>query len=439
MKKFQKKLYLCVMVLCMAMMFSACGSATEIVKETMKKQAEQGEDKEASKEDEEALKEEDDQKADAEEKSDAEEKTDTEEKSKDGVPVLGQEDIKDYSGFTYLYGEELRTQSEENKETGKMESKSLQVFIPQSDYVYVNMNYADVEKLGVDVRVELEPMIRYDAEDYLTYENLQYYVEEQFDPFYANQYKDVVLSEVEEIDRDTARMTAECCYYNEYDDSYSPVFNTYYLTKLENGCTVLVIMSINGVDVTGKTPEMLEELEAFYGFEIDWDKERADKKVEDFLASGGDSTVSTGYVMFELPDGWSKDTDASEYDAPVYAPGGDAEFAGCFVSLQEEYVGYDAFKGVQGSTDELVDIVQSYLDEEGLKAEVSNYGETCLGTAILSVMEIEDEDMGKAVFHIYWIFSDSYMYRITAVAVDDTTENPFAVAEGILKNGQVAN
>ena len=58
-----------------------------------------------------------------------------------------------------------------------MENKSLQVFIPQADYVYVNMDYANVDKLGVTLRVELEPSIRYDAEDYLTYENLQYYVE----------------------------------------------------------------------------------------------------------------------------------------------------------------------------------------------------------------------------------------------------------------------
>lgn len=431
MKKFQNKLYLCVMMLCMAMMLTACGSATDIVKDTLKKQAE---DK--------AEKGEEPVEGDGEESEEAknaEEEADSEEKNKDGVPVLGQENIKDYEGFTYLYCEELRTQSEENKETGKMENKSLQVFIPQADYVYVNMDYANVDKLGVTLKVELEPSIRYDAEDYLTYENLQYYVEEQFDPFYTNQYKDVVISDVEEIDRDTARMTVESCYYNEYADSYSPVFNTYYLTKLENDCTVLVEMSINGEDVTGKTPELLEELEAFYGFEIDWDKERADKKVEDFLASGGDSTVSTGYVMFELPEGWSKDTDASQYDTPVYAPGGDAEFAGCFVSLQEEYAGYEAFKGVQNSTDELVDLVQSYLDEEGLKAEVSAYGDTCLGTAILSVMEIEDADVGTAVFHIYWVFDDSYMYRISAVAIGDATENPFAVAEGILKNGQVPN
>ena len=436
MKKIQKKIYLCMMMLCMAMMLCACG-AKEAVKETIKEQVKAGSEKEDEESKEEVSEEEEASEESDEEKSEDAE-ADTKEQSKDGVPVLGQEDIKDYEGFTYLYCENLRTQSEENKETGKMESKELPVFIPQSDYVYVNMDHANVEKLGVEFNVSLEPYIRYEAEDYLTYENLQYFVEEQFDPFYTADCKDVVMSEVEEIDRDTARMTVEYCYYNEYENTYSPVFATYYLTTLENGCTVLVEMDINGDEVTGKTPELLEELEAFYGFEINWDKDRAAKKVEDFLAAGGDSTVSTGYVMFELPEGWSRDTDAGDYDTEVYAPGGDVEAAGCFVSLQEDYAGYDAFSGIENSTDELVEVVGGYLEEEGLSAEVSAYGDTCLGTAILSVMEIEEEGT-TAVFHIYWVFSDSYMYRITAVAVGDTTENPFAVAEGILQNGQVPN
>ncbi|MGN0377600.1 MAG: hypothetical protein ACI4ED_08195 [Suilimivivens sp.] len=417
----------------MAMMFSAC-NAKKLVEETVKNQMEKTD--ETSGNEAEKGEEENGEVTEADNNEETDE-ADTAQKSKDGVPVLGQEDIEDYEGFTYLYCENLRTQSEENKETGKMESKSLPVFIPQSDYVYVSMDYASVEKLGVTFRVELEPSIRYDQEDYLTYENLEYYVEGEFDPFYTSQYKDVVLGEVEDIDRNTARMTAEVCYYNEYYDSYSPVFNTYFLKTLENDCTVLVEISINGDDVTGKTPELLEELEAFYEFEIDWDKERADKKVEDFLASGGDNTFSTGYLLFELPEGWSKDTEVSEYDTPVYAPDGDADFAGCFIALYEEYVGYNAFKGVENSTDELVEIVQQYLDEEGVKAEVSSYGETCLGTAILSVMTVDDEEMGTAVFHIYWIFNDSYMYKVTAVAVDGATDNPFVVAEGILKDGQV--
>ena len=49
------------------------------------------------------------------------------------------------------------------------------------------------------------------------------------------------------------------------------------------------------------------------------------------------------------------------------------------------------------------------------------------------------EGNDTAVMHVYWIFDDSNMYRITAAAIGDATENPFAVAEGILKNGQVPN
>lgn len=50
---------------------------------------------------------------------------------------------------------------------------------------------------------------------------------------------------------------------------------------------------VSADEVTGKTPELLEELEAFYQFEIDWDKDAAQKKLEDYEASGGDSTFAT--------------------------------------------------------------------------------------------------------------------------------------------------
>lgn len=421
-----KRIYLCALTLSLSLMLGACG-AKEEVKEILKQSAENAGESAADEDGEE--------KAEAAGDKEAQE-SETEKKSADGVPVLGQEDITDYEGFEYLYCERLRTQSEENKETGKMESKELPVFIPQSDYVSVNMDYVYVDKLGVEVTVQLEPYLRYDAEDYLAYENLEYYVEDDNDPFYRTNYKDMVMSEVEEIDRETARMTVEYCYYNEYDNSYSPVFATYYLTKLENGCTVLVEVEVKGDEVTGKTPELLEELEAFYQFEIDWDADRADKKVEDFLAAGGNNTVSTGYVMFELPDGWLKDRDNADYSIDMYAPGGDAAKAECFVSLQEEYVEYGAFDGIEGNEEELVEVVDGYLAEEGVSAEVSVYGDTCLGTAILSVIEME-EDGEKVVLHSYWIFSGSYMYRVNAAASDTAEENPFVIAEDILKNGQV--
>lgn len=147
-------------------------------------------------------------------------------------PVLGEDDIADYDGFEYLYCENLRTQSEKNEESGKMESYSMDVFIPQDDYVYVSMNRVTGDKLGVSFQIELNPIIRYAAEDYLVSENLQYYIENEFDPFYSDGTKDVVIGEPEEIDRNTARQTVEYLLYNKYEDSLTPIFPPFILRNL---------------------------------------------------------------------------------------------------------------------------------------------------------------------------------------------------------------
>ena len=411
----KKKIALCLIMGCLASTLWGCNTKdiVQTISET--------EDKQEDENNEEAVEEE------------------TEESGKtSGNPVLGDEDIEDYEGFRYLYCEEIRTESEKNEETGKMESTRLSVFVPESDYVNVSTGRVRSEKLGVDIVVELEPYIRYEADDYLMSENLQYYLEEsEYDPYYSNDYKDLVISEIEEIDEDTAYATVEYCDYYKYDDSYSVVFATYYLTKLDNGATVLIEIAVNSDEVTGKTPALIEELEAFYPFEIDWDKERAEAKLEDYLASGGESTFSTGYAIFELPEGWSEDTSEYEYDTYVYAPGGDAAFAGCFVSIYREYLGYGTFEDgdVDAYKDDIIAMVEESMQEEGVDAVVSYYGATCLGSAVKGEAEIT-EDGESANAEIYWIFDDSYGYIVTAIMTDDAVEDAFAVAEDMLNNGQ---
>lgn len=420
----KKKIALCLIMGCLASTLWGCN--TKDIVETISKETE-AEDKK------------DDEKEEENQDEAANEEAADEESSKtSGNPVLGDEDIEDYEDFKYLYCEEIRTESEKNEETGKMESKKLSVFVPESDYVSVSTNRVRSEKLGVSIEVQLEPYIRYDSDDYLMSENLQYYLEEsEYDPYYSNNYKDLVISEVEEIDEEIVYATVEYCDYNKYADSYSVVFVTYYLAKLDNDATVLVEVAVNSEDVTGKTPALIEELEAFYPFEIDWDKERAEAKLEDYLASGGESTVSTGYAIFELPEGWSEDISESDYDTYVYAPDGDANFAECFVSIYREYLGYDTFEDgeVDDYQDEIIGMVEESMQEEGVDAVVTWYGDTCLGSAVKAEARIT-EDGETANTEIYWIFDDSYGYVVTAVMSDNAIEDAFVVAEDMLKNGQ---
>lgn len=429
MSKMKKSVLFCLMACCFLFLFSGCNLIKD-VKETVKAGA--GEDITVIDDEEKAVPEETEPEEEILEEPEIRVGTDG--------PVLGQKDIEDYDGYTYLYCEQLRTDSTQNEETGKMENKELAVFIPVSDYNYVDRSSISGEKLGVRFDIDLEPYIRYDEEDYLMAENLQYYIDSQYDPFYSTDYKDLVISEVEEIGSSAVRVTVEYCNYDKYSDNYTPVFATYYLAELEDAVTVLVCMEVNAEEATGKTPQMIEELESFYQFEIDWDADRAQQKLEDYLASGGDTTFSTGYVMFELPEGWREDTSNSDYSTDLYAPGGNADSAGCGLALYEEYLGYETVDPdiLENNPDALIQIVEGYLTESAVDVKVSYYGKTCLGVAVKCEMEMPvDDDDEMAQVHMYYVFNESYMYLVTAMKYSDIDEDPFAVAEDILQNGTV--
>jgi hypothetical protein len=415
----KKKIVMCLIVSCMAVVMWGCGALRLPVPT-----ANTGTEAEVD--------------GNAEEKEDTNEKEEEEqEESASGTPVLGQEDIDGYEGFTYLYDEILRTDSEANKETGKMEKKQITVYIPQADYTSVNRSNAYSTALGVTLEVELEPYIQYDMKDYLVTENLECYLEEYYDPFYTANYKDMVKSEVEEIGENAARATVEYCEYDSWDDKYITFFVTYYLVELEDKM-VLVTTTVNESGVTGKTPKLLEELEAFYQFEIDWDAKRAEQKRNDYLASGGDNTYSTGYLLFQLPENWALDNENSSYDSSLYAPEGDSGDAGCGIVLMNKYLGSDEIQSVNDF------IANKDIAEEYVKELAGDYVDdidisscdTCLGKAAKFVYDISAGN-DKAKCEMYYIPSEYDLYIIYVFQTGDGIEDPFPVAADILENGQV--
>ena len=416
----KKKIALCLIVICFAAT-GLWGCGVKNVRETLNIDKESDGENDIEKEDSEGV---EDEK--------------TEKEADMDHPVLGQEDIEDYEGFEYLYCEEIRTESEKNEKTGKMESKQLSVFVPIDDYVSVSRGTVWGQKLGISYKVELEPYLSYNADDYLISENLDRYLESTYDPFFSTEYEDLAISEAEELDRNTARATVEYCEYDEYDDDYSVVFVTYLLKKIDD-LTVLVRVEADYQEATGKTPELLAELEEFYQFEIDLDKERAEKKLEDHLAEGGNKTVSTGFFMFELPEGWKKDREESDFETYVYAPGGNSETSHCMLAIRQEYIGqlFADEDMLESSGDALVDAVKEMLREDGMDGDVSYYGKTCLGVAIKVEVQIAGEDGSVADAHIYYVFSDAYISVVTAAKVrEDAEYDPFTLAEDILANGQ---
>lgn len=375
----------------------------------------------------------DDKEKEDSEKEDKKEEDDSEEKKASDTPTFGEEDIEDYEGFEYLYGDMLISDSQENKKRTK-----LTVFLPADDYADVSGDSCYASSMGVTVRVELEPYLQYNAEDYLLEENLEYYLESYYDPFIRTDCKDIVISDIEELSKDACRATVEYCSYNKYDESYSTTFVTYYIAEIEKDTLALVSVEVNEDEVTGKTHRLLKELEEFYPFEIDWDKDRAEQKRETYIASGGDHMYSTGFVMFELPENWDEVTeDVSDYGGYVYAPEGDIYFSGCMITFEEDYLGYDEefdIEKIISQPEEAKAILEEYLGESISELQVVDC-ETCLGKAAKTSFTVSMEET-KAYAETYFIVSDNYLYIAQALQLEDATDDAFVVLDDILQNGE---
>ena len=349
----------------------------------------------------------------------------------DDYPVLGEEDIEDYEGFDYLQWELLTSDS----------GDTVPVYVPMDEDAYKSDDHISGYNLGIAYSVELDPSIRTDEEDYRVTENLDYYLEDVYDPEYNEDYYDVVISDAERIDGDTARACVEYCRYYEYDDSYYAVFATYLLKRLDNDVTVLLEMKVNSDDVDLETDNLIDDLEAFYQFEVDWSIKRAEEKIEELEEIDNGNTVFSGSLAFDIPENWDKDDAESDSDVYVYAPYGDADLADCAVSISHEYTGMDAseLEILESNHDFLVEMVKTQLtNDDTFDGDVSIYEGTDLGITVKVQMESTGQDGVDMELHVYMIFIEDYTYIISAAQHGDAPlDDPFAAAEGILASARI--
>ena len=287
--------------------------------------------------------------------------------------------------------------------------------------------------------VSLNPYIQFKQENYTLKENLEHYAEIVYDEFYTTSYKDFTISEVEELENG-ARVTANYCIYDKWNDSYIPVYCTFFLTELSNDEMVMVITEVNLEDATKKTDEIIAELETFYEFNIDWDAETAQNRLDYFLQNTNldIQTVTTGFLMFDLPVEWERDLSYGDNRYFAYAPYGDSAFAGCVISIIREYMGSENIdlEEYLSDTDKTKEFFREKFEGNAYNLEITDYGTTCLGRAMkVSFQTIEEDYEDKT--EIYIITSGVYAYTVTVTALPDCTEDVFSMAEDILENGIV--
>lgn len=410
---------------------TACGGKEPSASDVMGKHSSDDDEKEEEKDEEDEKEEEE-----KEEKEDKKEKEDKEEKEKEekeekkdkkeasGV-VFGSKDAAGYTDFEYLTEQMVST-----SDTKSGEKATYTVYIPDEDYVYVSGSQANSSRMGVAFKIDIAPYLQYNAQDYTLEENLQKYVDDELE--FASDYYGVEVGEIQSGD---GEVSCELTYmlYRSYEKEYIPYYSVYYLRELEDGLYGLIKVEIESPETTGKTEDLLDELEEFYQIEIGWDASFTEAKQAAFENSDefNPDAFNIGYMMFELPEGWDVDDDLSDWDADVFAPGGNGQIANGYIAFMKEY---DA----EGIVNDLLrdpDSASSYFEEDGMSnISVEDYGDTFMGrTAKVTMTYSADGDSAEFVYYV--AESDFEQYIIHTMRLNDSDLDVEGAAEKVFETG----
>lgn len=271
--------------------------------------------------------------------------------------------------------------------------------------------------MGVTFNAALNPYLS-DVEDYTLQENLERYVKDEFQNEYRiEKMDDLEIGEVI-VSEDGTLASSKVSYYKYdiYDKTYGYYENYLNLREMENGLLLMTNTGINSEKVTGKTPELLQELEDFYGIVFEWDSEEVKKKVEEYatIAEANAPDFTIGNLSFDLPDGWEDVEDG------YYAPGGDPELSGGVLQVQEEYIGEGITRNMNKEllgSEEMKNMVASMLGMEGSSDFSMETADSKLGVAFRIGTTLTQADSSAEVTAYLIYGEDGYLYAMTAIAM----------------------
>lgn len=354
------------------------------------------------------------------------------------------------TGFQYLHKEIITTKSVINSETGELEYEAAEVFVPYDNYGRESVGEVKSGSHGVDVAVYISDgyndKVLFDNKKTLA-ENVQEYVKDHYDEFYASDYRGEVWIEEPVEEEEFAYNAVDYIKYAAYDDSYSINRAVYGLKQLKKGVALLVEVVLTPNEMTEETAKVIEELEMFYGFEIDWKEAELQNKLDAYVNSVDPAmkVFGNGYAKFYLPKHWKKtyNIEKSKYD--VYAPDGDALSAQCYISMKKDSLFYDEWKMSNVFEHEELerDMVDWYLFPTGLTYEdvkVEHWQGTNMGDVLKVVYSLDAKDVGfKRKVTTYLITTESHLYGISAVHGENASEDVVALVESIISDGKMKN
>lgn len=333
--------------------------------------------------------------------------------------VFGSDEATGYSGFEYLMEELIST-----SETKSGERASFTVFIPEEDYPSVSGSRAQGDRMGVSFEIDVAPYIQYNAQDYTISENLKKHVDDEFS--YSSYKYGIEIEDVVEINDNTAVCHASYMKYSSYDETYSPFYELYRLEDIGNGIMVLITVSIDSEETTGKTQALLDELSSFYQINIDWDDSFAETKRTAFENSDeySETAINLSYMTFELPDGWAKDEKSSTYNEPVFAPGGNARTANVYIGITKEFSTDDYVELLLDDTEFSEQALAESMGDSVSDIKVEAVKDTFMGEVAKVEMKVYDDDIdGTGTGILYYGYSGYNVYLIAAFISDDADED----------------
>ncbi|MBQ6806315.1 MAG: hypothetical protein IJO97_02655 [Lachnospiraceae bacterium] len=341
----------------------------------------------------------------AEESEEAAEETTT---SAKGV-VFGSKEASGYTDFEYLMEAIIAT-----SETKSGDKVSYSVYIPDDDYSSVSGAIARSSRMGVTFEIDINPYLQYEAEDYTVVENLEEYVTSMME-YASDSYYGISVGEVQELADGSAICEVSYMDYDSYDDVYYPYFEQYNLKEMEDGIYALTVVEIDADETTGKTADLISEIESFYQVDINWDESFADTKRAEFENSDefNPDAFNLGFMSFELPEGWAKDEEESSYDEYVFAPDGNYALADVAITVTNDWTSEDIVSALLSDEEYTKTYFESYFEGMMDDITVEDMGETFMGrTAKITIEASTDDGSGILTYYMGQVDSEAYVIYV---------------------------
>lgn len=366
-----------------------------------------------------------------------------EKEDEDANPVLGGERVEGYQGFKYLFETVLTVYMDEDVKSGRIKRKTVSVYVPMGNDIRINGDFpgtVNSDTQGISFYADVDPGITFPKEDASIDEKLDSYIEHIYGSLDEESYNrtEVESSGSYKIGKNAAATTVVEYWHPDDEEDYRISYITYYMKELEPDLLFFLEVEIDSSEATSETPEILEELEAFYEVDIPWDSDEAEEKLENYIAGKAKEAAVLPGIDFSFPENWERDEGYSDGDVVIYAPGGDCDGAGCGIAVA-------SFMAGEGNDDILgwlVDdeyfkaaITEGLEEVEGL--EIAYYGETCIGETTLAKFScLSDGERTDCQFYLGE--KDGNIYFVVGMQYQWLEMNTFELVKTLLESGETA-